>query len=327
MKVTLDLDRLLADGSIDKTEYDKLLRLSSQGTASLAFSIIIGFGVVAVSLGLIALVPDAITGLVLGVALLGGGLALQLGQSGRWDVVAHICVLVGALSLAGGIIVLAEASIVAFLAIAAGFAIVGVLARSGLLVVLAVLALSSSIGARTGYEHATYFLGIEEPTATVILFALLALAAFLASLRLPADYSRLAILAARTSVFLVNFGFWIGSLWGDTVNPFGLLSSLPVAEGTEGEVAAGIDIDRQVFVIGWAVALVATGIWAAMANRRWVVTVVAVFAMIHLYTQWFEWLGPHPLSILLAGLVTLAVAIALWNFNRGLWSRRGAAGA
>ena len=29
------------------------------------------------------------------------------------------------------------------------------------------------------------------------------------------DLARLALVAARTSVFMVNFGFWIGSLWGD----------------------------------------------------------------------------------------------------------------
>lgn len=323
MKVTLDLDQLLSEGHIDQNEYDKLLKLSSSGTASMAFNIIIAIGVIAVSLGLIALVPNAVTGLVIGVALLGGGLLLQFASPGRWGILAHMFVLVGALSLAGGVIVLADASIPAFLGIAAGFAIVGVLARSGLLVVLAVLALSSSIGARTGYEHASYFLGIQEPTATIILFAVLALVTYLVSFRLRHEYSRLAILAARTSLFLVNFGFWIASLWGDTLNPFGLLTPLP-EDG--GEAAGPIVIGRQVFVIGWAVALLATGIWATLANRRWVVTVVAVFGMIHLYTQWFEWFGPHPLSIFVAGVVTLGAAILLWNFNRGLWAGRAAAG-
>jgi iron complex transport system permease protein len=37
--------------------------------------------------------------------------------------------------------------------------------------------------ARTGYMHATYFLGIQEPAITIILFALMALAAYQASLR------------------------------------------------------------------------------------------------------------------------------------------------
>jgi hypothetical protein len=32
-----------------------------------------------------------------------------------------------------------------------------------------------------------------------------------------ADWERLAITVARTSVFLVNLGFWIGSLWGNSL--------------------------------------------------------------------------------------------------------------
>ncbi len=63
--------------------------------------------------------------------------------------------------------------------------------------------------------HAMYSLTIQEPTVTIILFSGLALAAYLVSKRLKADYERLAITAARTSILLVNFGFWIGSLWGD----------------------------------------------------------------------------------------------------------------
>ena len=320
MKVTLDLDRLLADGSIDRSEYDKLVRLSSQGTTSLAFSLVIGFGVVAVSLGLIALVPDAVTGLVLGAGLLGAGLLAYTTRPGQWEVVAHICVLVGALTLAGGVVVLFDAAIPAMLGIAAGFALFGIVARSGLLVVLAVLALSSSIGARTGYMHATYFLGIAEPTGTILLFSALALVALLASLRMRHDMSRLALIAARTSVLLVNFGFWIGSLWGDSFSLFSLAS--PPEGAAE---AAGIVISDRAFVVGWAMALIAAGAWAAWAGRRWVVTVVAVFGMIHFYTQWFEWFGPNPLSIFIGGVGTLAAALGLWRFNRGVWQGRAPA--
>ena len=75
--------------------------------------------------------------------------------------------------------------------------------------------LSSAVGARTGYLHAMYFLGIQEPTVTILLFSLIALGAYQLSRRLPADGERLALVAARTALFLVNFGFWIGSLWGD----------------------------------------------------------------------------------------------------------------
>ena len=60
-----------------------------------------------------------------------------------------------------------------------------------------------------------YSLSIQEPTVTIVLFSALALVLYLISLRVAADYERIAIAAARTCLVLVNFGFWIGSLWGD----------------------------------------------------------------------------------------------------------------
>ncbi len=304
MKVTLDLTELLAEGKITQAEFDKLSQYAASGAGSLAFNILIGFGVVAVGGGLIALVPNPTTGVVIGLAILVAGLGLYSAGWRAWEVLAHICVLVGALMLGGGIVILGDASVPSFLLVAVGFAIAGVVARSSLLVILAVLALSSCIGARTGYMEATYLLGIEAPTATIVLFSLLAFGAYQASKRAPADYERLAIAAARASIFLVNFGFWIGSLWGD-----------------ENEWLH-IALPDWVFVVLWAVALIGAGIWAARVNRRWLVNVVAVFGTIHFYTQWFERLGPNPLAVVIAGIIALGIAAALWHFNRQLFVAR-----
>ena len=62
MKVTLDLTKLLEEGRITREEHDRLATLGAAGTGSLAFNILLGFGVAAVSGGAVALVPDAITG-------------------------------------------------------------------------------------------------------------------------------------------------------------------------------------------------------------------------------------------------------------------------
>jgi iron complex transport system permease protein len=59
-------------------------------------------------------------------------------------------------------------------------------------------------------------------------------------------------------------------------------------------------------------------------NRRWVVNLVAVFGAIDFYTQWFERLGANPGTVLLAGLITLGAALALFTTNR---RRAGAAQA
>ena len=305
MKVTLDLTQLLEDGKITQEEHDKLLALSSSGTSSLALNLLIAFGVIAVAGGILALVPNEITGIILGGGLLATGLALYQAETDRWSVLANICVLTGALVLSGGIIVLTDASTAAFLAITAGCAALGIIARSGLLVGLSVLSLSSSIGARTGYAHATYFLGIEEPFWTIILFSGVALACYLASKRLPTAYERLAIIASRTSLFLVNFGFWIGSLWGDKLGK------------------SGPEIPDVAFGILWAIGLIGLAIWAVRANRRWVVNTAAVFGAIHFYTQWFEYLGAHPASVLLCGLVTLGLALGLWKLNQNLMETGG----
>jgi hypothetical protein len=279
------------------------LSFGKAGTTSLAFNILIALGVIAVAAGVIALVPNAAVGVAIGGLILAAGLAIYVGKLTQWDVLGNIFVLVGALILGGGVIVLTEASIMGFLVITVGFAVAGIIAESGLLVGLAVMALASSLGSRTGYMHASYFLGIEQPFETVALFSVVAIGAYLISKNLPHAYERLAIIVARVSVFLVNFGFWIGSLWG--------------SEKLTGDFA----IQDIYFVVAWTVVLIGSIIWAVRANRQWVVNVMAVFGAIHFYTQWFERLGPEPVAILIAGILALAFAVGLWQFNK-IWIAR-----
>jgi hypothetical protein len=300
MKVTLDLDKLLEQGRIDQAEYDKFSQLSARDTSALAFNILVGFGVVAVSGATLALLPNGFTALVLGLIIWAAGYPLVVRHHRRWLVAAHICVTVGALMFGGGVIALGNASTAAFILVAAAFSAAGVLAHSGLLIVLAVLALSAAVGARTGYFHASYFLGIDQPLMTIGLFTVLSVATYQWSRRLPARFERLAIIASRTGVFLVNFGFWVGSLWG------------------ERQPDGAVLIADWVFAIAWALALALTGIWGWRRNRRWVVNVVAVFGAIHFYTQWFERLGASAGSVLAAGLLALGFALGLRALNARL---------
>ena len=297
MKVTIDLDKLLEEGKISQAEHDKFTQFSARGTAALAFNILVGFGVIAVSGATLALLPTPTTAIALGLVICAAGVALVYARHEQWMVLANICVVVGALLFGGGIIKAGEGSVGSFLLVAAAFAGAGVLARSWLLTVLAVLALSSCLGARTGYLHATYFLGIQEPTLTVLLFTIFSIGTYQLSKRLAADYQGIAIAASRTGVFLVNFGFWIGSLWGDR------------KQGGE------IVIADWVFAGLWAIALIAAGVWAWKRNRRWLVNVVAVFGGIHFYTQWFERLGASAETVLIAGLLALGFAIGLRALN------------
>ena len=63
MKVTIDLDQLLLEGKITQAEYDRFSQFAARSTAALAFNILIGFGVIAVSGAAVALIPAPTTAL------------------------------------------------------------------------------------------------------------------------------------------------------------------------------------------------------------------------------------------------------------------------
>ena len=329
MKITLDLSRLVEEGKLTASEAERLKGLAKHDTGSLGINILIGFGVVAVAAGVGALVPTAMTAIMIGAALFAVGLMLILQRAEAWDLLAQICLVIGALTLAGGVLVIDNGSLRAAIAITFGLAAASVIARSSLLAALAVISLAGCFGARTGYMHALSSLSLPEPAVTIVVFSALALATYLISQRVSADYERIALIAARTSVFLVNFGFWIGSLWGDRLRLVRAIAANDAAIQTGGaKTASAVVIPSYVFGIGWALALVAVGVWGAKANRRWVVNIAAVFGAIHFYTQWFEKLGANAATVLLGGLMMLAIAIALWMFNRRAAARadRPAAG-
>jgi len=309
MKITLDLSKLVEDGKLTAEEAERLKTLASHDTGSLAVNILIAFGVISIAASIGALLPSATALIALGLVLFAVGYAVMLNNIVQWTVFGQICLVTGALMFSGGVIGEMEGSVASMLIVTAALAAASILARSSLLTALAVLAASACLGARTGYSHAVYSLAIFEPTLTIVLFTALAYATYRVSKEVPADYERIALAASRTSILLVNFGFWIGSLWGD---PLILLRGLNNRQARWTDVI----IPDYAFGIAWAVALIAAGAWAAHVNRRWLVNVVAVFGAIHFYTQWFERLGATPLSVLLGGLVMLALALALWSFNR-----------
>jgi iron complex transport system permease protein len=313
MKVVLDLSRLLQDGKITQEEHDRLLRYAARETGSLAINILIGLGVIAVSGGVLALLMNEIAVIVLGAVMLAAGLGVTYARAKQWSVLATIFTLVGALMVAGGIAVLGEGRIGSLLLATLVLAACGIAGRSSLLTGLAVLGLAACVGASTAYWHASYEVAITEPTVTIVVLGALALVTYLASRRIGSAYEPLAVMAARVSVFLVNFGFWVGSLWGDSLAlPRALLHHGTLTDAAERSVI----VPPMVFIVGWAAALAATGAWAVKANRRWVVNLVAVFGAIHFYTQWFERLGATPLSVLVGGLLVLGFAIAAWKFNQ-----------
>jgi hypothetical protein len=213
MRVVLDIDKLLAEGRISTTEYERLKEFAVEDTGSLAFNILIGFGVVATAAGALALLHSAAASIPLGLILAAAGVSLLTYHAEKWGVLGSLLLLVGSTTAAGGIIILTKGSVVGFLLVTLLCLTGAVLARSGLLLAMAALALAATVGAATPYGHATYALIIQRPTVTVILFGVLSWGAYMLSLRLCSDYERLALVFARTSLLLVNLGFWVGSLW------------------------------------------------------------------------------------------------------------------
>jgi iron complex transport system permease protein len=307
MKVTLDLDKLRREQRITQEEYTKLQGFAAAETGSLALNIVLGFGVIATAGGALALLQSAGASIVLGALLAFAGISITERSPRTWGVLGATLLLVGALLTGGGIIYYTQGRPGGFLVVTALAAFAGVAARSGLLVSAATLCLSAAVGATTSYGHASYTLIIDQPALTVLLFTLVSWGLYRVSLQLEPELQRLAVIASRTALFLVNFGFWVGSLWGDS----------PGRERDFGRFGTGETIPAGVFAAAWAVALIATGTWAARENRRWVVNLVAVFGAIHFYTQYFERLGASPGSIIAAGLAAIAIAMVLVRYNRG----------
>lgn len=119
MRVTLDLKRLLHGGQITQAEFDKLSRLGRSGTGELGINVLIGFGVVSVAGS--ALLLNALTGIVLGLAIMAAGVAI-LASAPRWLVLGNVCLLVAALLFGSGLVALRGPTVDSFLMMATIFA-------------------------------------------------------------------------------------------------------------------------------------------------------------------------------------------------------------
>lgn len=297
MKVTLDLTDLVAKGQISKDEADRLAKLGSADTGALGSNILLSFGTIAVALGGGFLFPTAQSVIVMGVILFILGLALTLNKASKWALFAQFCVTLGALAIVGGVSYISDGSLAVGIGLTVGLGAAAFLAQSGMLAALAVIALALVLGAGTAYWHASYFFGVDRPAFTIAILAVVTLALYFISLQLPSAYERVCIIAARTAILMINATFLVGSIFGDF---------------TLGWPASW-------FTITWAVLLIGVGIWGIYANRRWVVNAAAVFGAIHFYTQWFEFLGPNPLSVLGGGILLVVFGLLLRWLNARIY--------
>jgi iron complex transport system permease protein len=303
------------EGKLTPAQAEELKALASRDLGTLAINILMSFGAIAVATGTLALNPSFATGAVIGVGLVLIGLAVSFGAAERWRLLGTAGTVIGALLLSGGMIGVLDGGFAGFAFTAILLLMLAVAIRSSFLMALVPLALAAALGSSTGYFHATYMLIVSEPTTTIAFFAVLALAAYLVSIRVDSAYEGLAIVFARISLLLVNFGFWVGSLWGDYPGESWAVGGMDSWTAREAWVKSALHVPDVVFIFGWAALAIGVGVWAARANRRWVVTAAASFAAINFYTQWFERLGAEPWAIILAGLTIVAIATGLWRYN------------
>ena len=295
MKITLDITKLLDKGEISKEEYEKLLKLSSKDTGLLAINILTAFGIVAVSCGVIALKPSLQVLMLLGLLLAALGIWILYNYQKQWRILGNILLTIGSLIISGSLFQYFNGDSVVFLLITIIFLMAGIIAKSGLAVSLSVLTIAPLIKMGTGYLHASYFLFVEQPIITILVYSVLSYAAYFLSKRLEPEYERLSIIFSRVSLVMVNFGFWVGSLWGDK--------------------NFDLKITADILALLWAAALISTGVWAAKKNKRFAVNTVTTFGAIHFYTQWFERLGAKPITVVVGGIIAIAVSLWLWKYN------------
>lgn len=294
MKITLDLDALVAAGKISPEEAERLEGFAAADTGALGANILFALGAIAVCGGIGALLPTLETLVALGAVLFTSGLIVRLRGLVRLQLFAQIIMTIGALALCSGIGGLYGDNPMVRGAVTLGLAAASIVARSGLLAALAVL----------GFATILVFNDVSWPPNHMMVTVIIGLCAlilglYLLSLRLRPAEEGLAIVAMRVAIVLVNGAFLLGSLFGDD--------------------SAGIS--STWFAIVWALALLAFGAWAVAANRRWVVNSVAVFGAIHFFTQWFTFLGAQPLSILGGGLLLIVFGFALARFNHWVGDR------
>ncbi|HEV7345708.1 MAG TPA: hypothetical protein VGN60_08785 [Devosia sp.] len=300
MKITLDLDVLVADGRLTAAEAERLKGYAARETGQLGSNVLFALGAAAVAIGVGVLLPTLETAAGLGALLFAVGLWLRMTHVERWSVFAQIIMVIGALALLGGLGGLFGEHLWVRALLTAGTAVASVVATSGLLAALSVLAFAATITLDVETSTPTHSLSLA-----IVALSALVLGLYLLSLRLAPVHERLAIVAMRTAILLVNAAFFIGSIFGDET----------------------LGWSGPAFSIAWALALLAFGTWAALANRRWVVNSVAVFGAIHFFTQWFMVLGAQPFSILGGGLLLIGFGLGLARFNRWIGARRGLAGA
>lgn len=308
--IRLDLKALVSSGQMEPAMAANLGKLALPEKRRTAWiSAILIFGALGVAAGVLALEPSAGVGLILALVALGVATGLKyVLRDESWHLLGRAFAIMGTIGLSGWVGLEAGANTIAiwpqvtiFVIMSAG----ALLYRSAFLSALAVLALAAILGTGTFYWHASYALIVREPTITITLFGGVAALLYALRPRLGETWQALNTVAARTGLFLVNFGFWVGSLWGDYVGEHWVAGDAWIARSQWREQA--LEIPEFVFSFGWAALLIAIFVKAPRGSFLSISSLV--FFSIHAYTQFFEVFADRAVVLIIGGFVAIGVAV------------------
>ena len=330
-RITLDLEELVSSGRLTAVEAERLsaMAVPGRGVSSLIQALYI-LGALGLAAGVVALKPDASTGLFL--ALVALGFAVWVKQTRNEG-----------LSILGtGMAIAGTFGIIGWLALQFGDTLPGVVLHglATLALVGAALAfdslfiaafvpigLGAMVGSGTAYWHASYGVFVREATVTVLLFAALSVVLFRLGRSLAGIRGHMATVAGRMSWVMMNLGFWVGSLWGDAPGAYLVKSwsgqELTWRDEMAWREAGHLFIPDYVFVVAWAAVSIVTILIAK--NNRFALNAAITFLAINAYTQFFERFGDSALALLTGGVTLMAFAFGLYHFDRWAMSRRGQA--
>lgn len=310
--IRLDLDQLVAARQIDRVGAQRLQHLQlPDGRANLLISTLAIIGALAAAGGVVALKPAAITGLVIAIICLTVGQLLLHRTGSEWKVLAQTLGIGAAAGLTGWFAMEFHDT---FPAIAInGFATatiagMSLLFRSRFLAALIPVGIGSMIGSGGAYWHAAYAIYVREAAITIALFTPLAAALYAFSRsKYDSTLKPLAMVAGRMSLVMANFGWWVGSLWGNRVGAHFM-------NGGEGLLR----IDDTLFALGWAGFAAAMIVIGGRLNQRFIQISGIVFLAINAFTQYFEFFKDEPVGLIIGGVLMVATAVGLvrWQMRR-----------
>lgn len=329
-KVTLDLDALVASGALSQAEAERLAGMAEPSRAvSTVIQVLYILGALGLAAGVLALKPDASTGLFLAVLALGFAFWVQRSGVESLSVLGTAMAIAGTLGLAGWVGLQFGENAPAILINGAMTAIVAASSwvfGSLFMAAFIPIGIAVMIGSGTAYWHASYGLFVSEPFITTVLFGAIALAAFAFAKARDDIRARQAVIIGRVSWLLMNFALWVGSLWGDNVgqNLRAIWSGRESIWDDSGDAALSLlFIDDIVFVIAWAAISIATIL--LLKGNRFAVNAAITFLAINAYTQFFERFGDSALALLTGGVTLLGFAFGLYHFDRWAQARAKAA--